>query len=95
MFKKTHTKKGSKIISSLLSAPFLIISEKKPRRRKSSREIFECSEEDIKFLKSHKRQIILIFMILFIVGIMIFGVEFIIYLLIFVLVVFFVILNNS
>ena len=81
MFKKSHTKKGSKIISSLISAPFSVISETTP--------------EYIKFLKSHKIQIIVAFMVFFVLGIIIFGFEFILYLLMFALFAFLAILNNS
>lgn len=95
MFKKSHTKKGSKIISSLISASFSIISESTPRRRKTNRNIYECNDEDIKFFKTHKRQIIIALMVLFVLGIIIFGIEFIFYLLIFALFAFFAILNNS
>ncbi len=66
MFKKSHTKKGSKIISSLISAPFSIISETKPRRKKANRDIYDCNDKDVKFLKSHKKQIIIVFIVLFI-----------------------------
>jgi len=95
MFKKSHTKKGSKIISSLISAPFSVISDTTPRRRKTNRDIYECNDEDIKFFKSHKRQIIVAFMVFFVLGIIIFGFEFILYLLMFALFAFLAILNNS
>lgn len=95
VFKKSHTKRGNKIISTLISLPLLIISETTPRRRKSNRGAYECSEEDIEFIKSHKKQIIIVFMVLFILGIIILGVDFILYLLFFTLFVFFAMLNNS
>lgn len=78
------------MISSLISAPFSIISETTSKRRNSNQgDIYEFTEEDIKFLKKYKKQIIIILLSVLILGVIIFSVDFIFYLVIFMLFVFF------
>ncbi len=69
MFKKSHTKKGSKIISSIISTPFSLVSDNASRRKIPNRKyINESKDENMQFSYNKKKFFVITCLVLFVLG---------------------------